>query len=80
MGEVVVNYVTSTLTNGETVEFVGTYGNDYFKENGDFRFSTNLVYTVIARDGSQENVLPMGFVTMIGTKSTNGTTSNPHCG
>lgn len=58
MGEVVVNYVTSTLTNGETVEFVGSYGNVYFKENGDFRFSTNVVYMVIARDGSQENVLP----------------------
>ena len=59
MGEVVVNYVNSTLTNGETVEFVGSYCNDYFKENGDFRFSTNVVYMVIARDGSQENVLPI---------------------
>ena len=52
--EVVVNHVTSTLTNGESVEFVSNYGNDYYKENGDVRFSTNVVYNVIARDGSKE--------------------------
>ena len=52
--EVVVNYVTSTLTNGESVEFVNSYGNDYYKENGDVRFSTNVVYNVMAPDGSKE--------------------------
>ena len=52
--EVVVNHVTSTLTNGESVEFVSNYGNDYYTENGDIRFSTNVVYNVIARDGSKE--------------------------
>lgn len=52
--ELVVNHVASTLTNGETVEFVSSYGNDYSKENGDVRFSTNVVYNVITRDGSKE--------------------------
>ena len=33
---------------------ISNYGNDYYKENGDVRFSTNVVYNVIARDGSKE--------------------------
>lgn len=52
--ESVVNHVTPTLANGETVEFASNYGNDYYKENGDVRFSTNVVYYVITANGSKE--------------------------
>ena len=52
--EAVVSHVTSTLTNGETVEFVSNSNNDYFKENGEVRFSTDVVYYVIAPDGTKE--------------------------
>ena len=52
--EAVVNHITSTLTNGETVEFVGSYNNDYYKDNGEVRFSSNVIYYVITPDGSKE--------------------------
>ncbi|MBO7609963.1 MAG: hypothetical protein J6S96_07160 [Muribaculaceae bacterium] len=52
--EAVVNHVSSTLSNGETVEFEGNSGNDYYKENGEVRFSTNVVYTVVSPNGSKE--------------------------
>ncbi|MBR5118189.1 MAG: hypothetical protein IK100_06030 [Muribaculaceae bacterium] len=52
--EAVVNHVSSTLTNGETVEYGGNSGNNYYEENGEVRFSTDVVYYVVAPNGAKE--------------------------
>ena len=51
--EAVINHISSTLSNGEKVEFVGNSGNDYFKEDGEARFSTNVSYYVVSPNGSK---------------------------
>ena len=51
---VVVNHVSNTLTDGETVEFRGKYNCEDYKENGEVRFSANVIYDVISKDGTKE--------------------------
>jgi len=52
--EVVVNHVSPTLTCGERVEFGGNLGNNYYEENGEIRFSTNVTYYVVAQNGTRK--------------------------
>ena len=49
-----LNHVSNTLTDGETVEFRGKYNCEDYKENGDVRFSANVIYDVISNDGTKE--------------------------
>ena len=51
--EAVLGYVSSTLTNGETVEFGGKYLCNDYMENGEARFSANVIYYVVAKDGTK---------------------------
>lgn len=52
--ESVISHVTSTLTNGETVEFGSKYSCEDYMENGEARFSANVTYYVVSKDGSKE--------------------------
>lgn len=52
--EAVVNHVSTTLTDGETVEFRGKYNCEDYKENGEVRFSANVIYEVFSKDGTKE--------------------------
>ena len=45
--------MSSTLTNGETVEFGGKYLCNDYMENGEARFSANVIYYVVAKDGTK---------------------------
>ena len=49
-----MNRVSNTLTGGETVEFRGKYNCEDYKENGEVRFSANVIYDVISKDGTKE--------------------------
>ena len=52
--ESVVNYVSSSLDNGETVEFGSKYLCEDYKEDGEVRFSANVIYYVVSKDGVKE--------------------------
>ena len=52
--EAVINHVSSTITNGETVEYLGSSGNDYIKVDGEPCFSTNVSYYVVSPNGAKE--------------------------
>ncbi len=50
----VMNYVSSSLTKGETVKFESKYLCEDYKENNEIRFSANVVYYIISKDGTEE--------------------------
>ena len=52
--EAVLGHVSSTLSNGETVEFDSKYLCEDFMDNGEARFSANVIYYVISLDGTKE--------------------------
>lgn len=52
--EAVLGHVSSTLSNGETVEFGSKYLCEDFMDNGEARFSANVIYYVISLDGTKE--------------------------
>ncbi|MCE2615755.1 hypothetical protein [Phocaeicola oris] len=52
--EAVVNYVSSLLINGEKVEFGNKFLCEDYKENDEVRFSANVIYYVVSRDGTKE--------------------------
>ena len=52
--ESVVNHVSSQLNNGEKVEFGSKYLCEDYKEKGEVRFSANVIYYVVSKDGSKE--------------------------
>ncbi len=51
--EVVENCVSSTLKDGETVEFGGRYDCEDYKENDEVRFSAKVTYDVVSKDGTK---------------------------
>lgn len=50
----VVSHVSSTLLNGETVEFDSKYHCRDYKENDEIRYSANVIYYVISKEGVKE--------------------------
>ena len=52
--EAVVNHVSSGLTSDEKVEFGGKYLCEDYQENGEVRFSANVIYYIISRNGAKE--------------------------
>lgn len=52
--ESVISHVSSTLTNGETVEFGSKYSCDEYMENGQARFSANVIYYVVSKNGTKK--------------------------
>ena len=50
--ESVINHVSSTLTNGETVEFDSKYSCEDYMENGQVRFSADVIYYIVSKDGT----------------------------
>lgn len=51
--EAVLNHVSTTLVDGETVEFRGKYNCEDYKENDEVRFSANVIYDVLSKDGTK---------------------------
>lgn len=52
--EAVINHLSSTLTKGETVEYIGNSSDKYIKVNGELCFSTNVSYYVVSANGAKE--------------------------
>ena len=52
--ESVIKHVSSTLTNGETVEFGTKYNCDDYMQDGEARFAANVTYYVISKDGTKQ--------------------------
>jgi hypothetical protein len=52
--ESVVNHVSSTLADGEEVEFVSKYLCEDYMENDEVRFSANVIYNIISKNGLKE--------------------------
>ena len=52
--EAVINHLSSTLTKGETVEYIGNSSDKYIKVNGELCFSTNVLYYVVSANGAKE--------------------------
>ena len=52
--EAIVNHVSSRLTNGEKVEFGSKFSCEDYKENDEVRFSANVTYYVVSREGTKE--------------------------
>jgi len=50
----IVSHVSSNLLNGETVEFDSKYLCKDYKDNDEKRFSANVIYYVISKDGAKE--------------------------
>lgn len=50
----VVSHVSSSLINGETVEFDSKYHCRDYKDNDEIRYSANVIYYVISKDGVKE--------------------------
>ena len=50
----VINHVSSILTNDEKVDFGSKFLCKDYKENGEVRFSANVIYYVISRNGTKE--------------------------
>ena len=52
--EAVVRHASSLLADGGMVEFVSKYLCEDYKENGEVRFSANVIYYVVSADGTKE--------------------------
>ena len=52
--EAVVKHASSLLADGGMVEFVSKYRCEDYKENGEVRFSANVIYHVVSADGTKE--------------------------
>lgn len=52
--EAVVNHVSSQLPHGEKAEFGSKFLCEDYKENGEVRFSANVIYYVVSRNGAKE--------------------------
>ncbi|WP_273160030.1 hypothetical protein [Bacteroides fluxus] len=52
--EAVINHVSSKLTNGEKIEFGSKFSCEDYKENDEVRFSANVTYYVVSREGTKE--------------------------
>jgi hypothetical protein len=52
--ETVVSHVSSKLTHGEKVEFGSKFLCEDYKENDEVRFSANVIYYVVSRNGAKE--------------------------
>ena len=50
----VVSHVSSGLAKGEIVEFDSKYLCEDYKENDEVRFSANVIYYVISKDGERK--------------------------
>ena len=52
--EAVVNHVSSRFTNNEKVEFGSKFLCEDYKENDEVRFSANVIYYVVSKNGVKE--------------------------
>lgn len=52
--ESVINHVSSTLAEGETVEFGSKYNCDDYMQDGEARFAANVTYYIISKDGTKQ--------------------------
>lgn len=52
--ESVITHVSSTLANGEKVEFGTKYNCDDYMQDGEARFAANVTYYVISKDGTKQ--------------------------
>ena len=50
----VIQHVSSRLSDSEEVEFGSKYLCEDYKENDEIRFSANVIYYVILKDGTKE--------------------------
>ncbi len=51
--ESVISHVSSALSPGERAEFGGKFSCEDYKENGDVRFSANVIYYVVSANGDR---------------------------